>query len=84
MNIQHKAAILIYVRFSLIQRSLPYLCYTVHFVCDNPKARIRLKIEIEIKIGLKFNQLKERKSSLDMNFALIGQNLIQTQSQSSV
>jgi len=37
------------------------------------KAHIRLKIEIEI--GLKFNQSKERKpiSSL-VNFALIGQN----------
>jgi len=45
------------------------------------KARIRLKIEIEI--GLKFNQSKERKpiSSL-MNFVLIGQNPIQSQSQS--
>jgi len=39
------------------------------------KARIRLKIEIVI--GLKFNQSKERKpiSSL-VNFALIGQNPI--------
>jgi len=39
------------------------------------KARIRLEIEIEI--GLEFNQLKERRpiSSL-MNFALIGQNPI--------
>jgi len=47
------------------------------------KARIRLEIEIEI--GLKFNQLEERKliSSL-VNFALIGQNPIQSQSQSVV
>jgi len=41
----------------------------------HPKARIRLKIEIEI--GLEFNQPEERKpiSSL-VNFALIGQNPI--------
>jgi len=47
------------------------------------KARIRLKIENEI--GLEFNQLEERKpiSSL-VNFALIGQNPIQSQSQSVV
>jgi len=47
------------------------------------KARIRLEIEIEI--GLKFNQSEGRKpiSSL-VNFALIGQNPIQSQSQSLV
>jgi len=46
-----------------------------------PKACIKLKIEI----GLKFNQSKERKpiSSL-VNFALIGQNPIQSQSQSII
>jgi len=47
------------------------------------KAHIRLEIEIEI--GLKFNQSEERKpiSSL-VNSALIGQNPIQSQSQSLV
>jgi len=52
-------------------------------VCDSPETHIRLEIEIEI--GLKFNQSKERKpiSSL-VNFALIGQNPIQSQSQSLV
>jgi len=40
---------------------------------------------LKIKIGLEFNQSEERKpiSSL-VNFALIGQNLIQSQSQSLV
>jgi len=49
------------------------------------KAYIRLEIEIEIEIGLVFNQSEERKpiSSL-VNFALIGQNSIQSQSQSLV
>jgi len=48
--------------------------------CNRIKARIRLKIEIEI--GLKFNQSKERKPITSLvNFALIGQNLIQSQSQ---
>jgi len=48
-------------------------------VYTRPKARIRLEIEIEI--GLKFNQSEGRKpiSSL-VNFALIGQNPIQSQS----
>jgi len=43
------------------------------------KARIRLKIEI--KIGLEFNQSEERKlvSGL-VNFALIGQTPIKSQS----
>jgi len=38
MNVQHKAAILIYIRFSLVQRLYANLCYTVHFVCDSPKS----------------------------------------------
>jgi len=47
------------------------------------KARIRL--EIEIKIALEFNQSEERKSiSSLVNFALISQNPIQSQSQSLV
>jgi len=38
--------------------------------------------KIEIKIGLEFNQSEERKSiSSLVNFALIGQNQIQFQSQ---
>jgi len=47
------------------------------------KARIRLEMEIEI--GLKFNQSEERKLISDLvNFALIDQNPIQSQSQSLV
>jgi len=44
-----------------------------------------IRLEIEIEIGLEFNQLEERKpiSSL-VNFALIDQNLIKCQSQSVV
>jgi len=47
------------------------------------KARIRLEIEFEI--GLVFNQSEERKpiSSL-VNFALIGPNSIQSQSQTLI
>jgi len=47
----------------------------------NSEARIRLEIEIE----LEFNQLEERKPiSRLVNFTLIDQNLIQSQSQSVV
>jgi len=47
------------------------------------KDRIRLKIEIEI--GLEFNQLEKRKPISNLvSFALIGQNSIQSQSQSLV
>jgi len=51
----------------------------------NARAKTHIRLKIEIEIGLKFNQSKERKpiSSL-VNFALIGQNLIQSQSQSLV
>jgi len=43
--------------------------------------RVRMALEIKIEIGLEFNQLEERKliSSL-VRFALIDQNLIQSQS----
>jgi len=45
----------------------------------------RIRLEIEIEIGLEFNQSEERKSiSSLVNFALIDQNLIQFQSQSLV
>jgi len=37
MNVQHKV-ILIYVKFSLSNDLMSYLCYTVHFVCDSPNA----------------------------------------------
>jgi len=52
-------------------------------IYNRGKACIRLNIEV--KFGLKFNQSKEKKpiSSL-VNFALIGQNPIQSQSQSLV
>jgi len=52
-------------------------CRRGHIVLT--KTRIRLKIEIEI--GLKYNQSKKRKPILCLvNFALIGQNSIQSQS----
>jgi len=47
--------------------------------------KVRIRLEIEIEIGLEFNQLKERKSISNLvNFVLIDQNLIQSQSQSVV
>jgi len=43
--------------------------------------KTRIRLEIEIKIGLEFNQSEERKLILSlMDFALIGQNPIQSQS----
>jgi len=45
----------------------------------------RIRLEIEIEIGLEFNQSEERKSiSSLVNFVLIDQNPIQSQSQSLV
>jgi len=42
---------------------------------------VRIRLENEIKIGLEFNQSEEEKSiSSLVNFALIGQNRIQSQS----
>jgi len=47
---------------------------------QNIFCKTRIRLEIEIEIGLEFNQSEERKpiSSL-MNFALIGQNPVQSQ-----
>jgi len=52
---------------------------------DDAHVKARIGLKIEIVIGLKFNQSKERKpiSSL-VSFASIGQNPIQSQSQSLV
>jgi len=45
----------------------------------------RIRLEIKIEIGLEFNQLEERKRISNLvNFALIDQNLIQSQFQSVV
>jgi len=43
--------------------------------------QVRIRLEIEIEIELKFNQSEERKLVFGLvNFALIGQNPIQSQS----
>jgi len=54
-------------------------------VTKNVPCKARIRLEIEIEIGLEFNQSEGRKpiSSL-VNFALIDQNPIQSQSQSLV
>jgi len=68
------------IHHQLIYSDIIFHRYAISHYC---KACIKLEIEIEIE--LEFNQLEKRKpiSSL-ANFVLIGQNPIQSQSQSLV